>query len=167
MRIAFLLFTLCTLLLEASPRTNLEADRADYDGNKIRVEGAVCIRHEFGDIRCDKGVLLMKAGSEKRLDLDRILLYGAVEVVLQDGSVLTSDEADINCQTLEGVFTAAPPEKVTYLTRVEEDGQTVPVKTQSRAMRVQMKKQEGEKTQYVIHDVQAEGAVNIEYQHEK
>lgn len=158
-----------TTLLFAAPKTSIEADNADYDGKKIRMVGAVHIQHEFGNITCDKGVLLMKESSEKRVDPDRILLDGAVSVVLHDGSVLTSDEADINCETLEGVFTAIAPQKVVYITRVEEGDNAVPVKTMSRCMRVTMKKQagqEGQKAQYVVQDVQAEGAVNIEYQQE-
>jgi len=162
-----ILFVLCLSSLHAAPKTIIAADNADYDGKKIRMLGAVNIQHEFGDIHCDKGVLLMKEASEKRICPERILLYGAVNVVLQDGSVLTSEEADINCETLEGVFTSAAPMKVVYCTRVEENGKAVPVKTVSRSMRVTMKKVQSDDTkklEYVIHDIQAEGAVNIEYQ---
>jgi len=161
---AVVLFLLAVLPLEAASRTRIEADSADYDGKKIRMCGSVFLQHEFGTIRCTKGVMLMKEGSEKRIDPDRIMLHGAVEVVLQDGSVLHADEADINCNTLEGVFTAEAPNKVTYLTRVEEEGKACPVKTTSRAMRVVMKQQNQE---YVVQDLQAEGSVNIEYQQEK
>ena len=154
----------------AAEKTSIEADNADYDGKKIRMVGAVRINHEFGNITCDKGVLLMNDVSEKRLDPERIILEGSVRVVLHDGSILTSDEADINCYSLEGVFVATAPNKVVYVTRVEEGDKAVPVKTMSRSMRVTMKKQAGkagQKTQYVVDDVQADGAVNIEYQQEK
>lgn len=167
MRLA-LFFILFFMPLHA--RTSIQADSADYDGKQIRMAGAVHIEHEFGNLSCDKGVMLMKDAAQKRLDLDRILLYGAVEVVLHDGSILTSEEADINCDTLEGVFTSGDPEnKVVYITRVEEEGKAVPLKTMSRTMRVTMKKQagpDGKKAEYVVQDVQAEGAVNIEYQQE-
>ena len=149
--------------LEGANRTKIEADSADYDGKKIRMCGKVFLQHEFGNIRCEKAVMLMKEGSDKRIDPERILLYGNVQVGLRDGSVLHADEADINCMTLEGVFTAEAPNKVSYLTRIEEEGKSCPVKTTSRAMRVIMKR---ENKEYVIHDLQAEGAVNIEYQQE-
>ncbi len=161
------LLIVCALFvmpLYASAKTGIEANSADYDGKKISMAGSVYIQHEFGNIRCEKGVLLMKPASDKRFDPDRIMLSGAVEVTLHDGSILTSDDADIDCKTLEGVFTANAPQKVVYITRVEEEGNAVPVKTMSRAMRVVMKKEEGDKSSYVIQDIQAEGAVNIEYQ---
>lgn len=160
-----ILSVILALPLHAVNKTGIEANSADYNGKQISMAGSVYIQHEFGNIRCEKGVMLMKPTSEKRLDPDRIILSGAVEVVLHDGSVLTSDEADIDCKTLEGVFTAQAPQKVVYITRVEEEGNSVPVKTMSRAMRVIMKKeQNNEKSSYVIQDIQAEGAVNIEYQ---
>lgn len=159
-----LLFIVCVCSLQA--KTTMEADSADYDGKNIRMAGNVHIEHEFGTIDCLKGVVVMKEGSKMRFDPDRILLSGEVLVVLHDGSELRSDEADINCDTLEGVFTAEAPQKVEYVTRVEEAGKTVPVKTMSRAMRISMKKEEAT-SQYVVQDIQAEGAVNIEYQQEE
>ncbi|MCE5293510.1 MAG: hypothetical protein LLF94_02710 [Chlamydiales bacterium] len=165
MRLLLLFLLLCGSL---HAKTSIQADSADYDGKKIRMAGGVRIQHEFGNIACDKGVMLMKEAPEVRLDLDRIMLNGSIELILHDGSVLTAEEADINCKTLEGVFTATEPNKVIYLTRVEEDGQAIPVKTMSRSMRVTMKReQNGSGSQYVIQDVQALGAVNIEYQQEK
>ena len=156
-----LLFVFMIASLKAAPKMGLEADYADYDGKRIHMLGSVFIQHEFGDIRCDRGEMLMKDTPDKGLDPDRIKLYGSVEVILKDGSILTSDEADIACDTLIGIFTAEAPQKVVYITRVEDAGRTVPVKTMSRAMKVTMKR---ESTEYVIDDIQAEGAVNIEYQ---
>jgi lipopolysaccharide assembly outer membrane protein LptD (OstA) len=166
---------LCTVLLSVvstmpvyAGKQSLAADSVDYDGKKIQMMGAVNIQHEFGNICCDKGVLIMKEASAKRLDFDRILLHGHVNVVLHDGSILTAEEADINCETLEGVFSSSAPEKVVYSTRVEENGSFVPVKTVSRSMRVTVKRAaNSDKSEYIIHDIQAEGAVNIEYQIEK
>lgn len=155
-----LLMLLVCLPLTAANRTSLEAESVDYDGKKIRMAGAIKIAHEFGDLACNKGVILMKEG----MNPERILLYGDVVVVLKDGSILASEEADINCETLEGVFRSTSPQKVEYTTRVEEDKKAVPVKTMSRSMRVTMKK--GTKSEYVISDVQADGAVNIEYTQE-
>lgn len=156
--------------INAASKTSIETDNADYDGKQILMHGSVRINHEFGNLACDKGVLVVKEDGQSRLDPDRIFLYGAVRVVLHDGSILTSEEADINCHTLEGVFTATAPQKVVYITRVEEGDKAVPVTTMSRCMRVTMKKQSGQavgqKSQYVIQDVQAEGAVQIEYSQE-
>ena len=161
--ILLIIFLLLGNSLYADAVTQIEAQAADYDGKKIRLSGGVHIMHEFGEISCDRGVMLLTENMAKRATPGRILLYGAVEIKLHDGSILTSEEADINCQTLEGVFTAQAPQKVIYLTRLSEGDRTVPVKTISRAMRVHMKKSDGPKSEYIIRDVQAEGAVNIEY----
>lgn len=165
-----LAFFLLTLPAHATVKTSLETDNADYDGKQIRMVGTVRIQHEFGNLACDRGHILIKEKGQSRLDPERIFLNGSVKVVLHDGSVLTSEEADINCETLEGTFTAAAPKKVVYVTRVEEGDKAVPVTTMSRCMRVSLKKQaghtDGQKSKYVVEDVQAEGAVNIEYQQE-
>jgi len=160
--ILFLMLFLFFLPLEA---TEIEANKAEYDGDKIRLTGNVHIEHDFGEIHCDRGVMLMAKG-QKRYAPERILLNDNVHVKLKDGSILTSEEADIDCQTLVGLFTAKAPQKVEYLTLMLEGDKTFPVKATSRAMRVMMKKQEIPKSEYVIQDVQAEGAVNIEYQNE-
>lgn len=158
----FLFLLLLCLPLNA---TEIEANQADYDGDKIRLTGKVHIQHEFGEIFCDRGVMLMMKG-EKRFSPERILLNDNVEVKLKDGSILTSEQADIDCITLIGLFTATAPQKVEYLTLMLEGDKTFPVKATSRAMRVTMKKADTPKSEYVIQDVQAEGAVNIEYQNE-
>lgn len=153
-----LLFVLAYAPLLFGGRTSIEAENVDYDGKQIRMAGAIKVAHEFGDLACQKGVILMKG----RMNPERILLYGDVVAVLKDGSILTAEEADINCETLEGVFTATSPHKVEYTTRVEEG----PVKTMSRSMRVIMKKLPG-KSEYIVSDVEAAGSVNIEYQQEE
>lgn len=161
-------FVFLFLMVASMDATEIEANQADYDGNVIHLTGDVHIKHEFGEIFCQRGQLIM-AGNQKRMHPSRILLDENVKVKLKDGSVLTSDEADIDCNTLIGLFTATAPQKVSYLTLMQEGEKNCPVKATSRAMRVTMKKaldasNEGKKSEYIIQDVQAIGAVNIEYQ---
>lgn len=144
---------------------NVQADQIDYDTRKIRLAGAVWILHEFGEIRCEKGVLLFEETQTAKLAPRRILLEGSVQVTLQDGSTISSDEADIDCASLEAVFVSKSPAKVVYITRVVDDKVSVPVKATSQALRVLMKKSEGSKSEYVLADLQGEGAVRVEYQH--
>jgi len=158
----FLLFLWC-LPLQANVVNSLEADIVDYDSKKIRLNGHVHIVHQFGEIRCSKAVLLFDAEGQDKLSPSRILLDQDVSMVLKDGSLITSDEADIDCKTLVGVFVCTPPSKVSYLTRVVDHNEAVPVKATSRAMRILMKKTSGPKPEYVVADVQGEGAVSIEY----
>src|SRR5215469_10631509 len=99
------------LFLIASVLRTVEASNVDYDGKKIRLAGEVHIVHQFGEIRCEKGVLLFDEENPqaKKLSPTRIMLHGDVLIKLHDGSELEADEADINCKTLEGVFTANAP----------------------------------------------------------
>lgn len=148
----------------ASILKNIEASQIDYDTKKIRLSGAVYIVHEFGELRCEKGVLLFEEAQSTKLSPSRILLEGDVHITLQDGATIASDEADIDCKSLEAVFVCIPPKKVSYIMKIVEDAKTVPVKATSQALRVLMKKSDGPKSEYVIADLQGEGAVNIEYQ---
>ena len=145
--------------------SELKARDVGYDGRKIRLTGEVSIDHRLGLITCDKAELLMPEDSltGKSLTPERIFLQKGVKLVLKDGSTLTSDEAEINCLELTGVFTAVAPSRVVYTTFVEEEGKKLPVITSSRAMHVAMKKDE-KTSQYVLSDIQGEGAVCIQYQ---
>ena len=159
-------FFLTSFSLSAKEKNNtvsqIEANDVDYDGKKIRLAGAVRIEHSFGELYCQKAVVLLaQKDPEKRASPDRILLEGDVKVILRNGAHLTSQEADLDCNTLEAVFTATPPTKVVYVTAPTEGIQNTPMKASSRAMRVKMKKNES--SEYAISDLQGEDAVMIEY----
>ena len=156
--------------------SDVKAKDVRFDGKKIILTGDVIIEGRLGIIHCEKAELFLPDFSESSnsdknassatspaLSPERILLQNSVTFELTDGSRLTSDEADINCIDLEGVFSAKPPHKVVYVAYVEEEGVRVPVKTTSTIMRVKMKKDE-KSSAYVLSDVQGEGAVTIEYQ---
>ncbi len=145
--------------------TQLEANDVDYDGKKIRLAGAVRIDHSFGELLCHKAVILLKNTPEgKKMVPERILLDGEVEVHLRDGSTLTAGEADLDCSTLEAIFTAQLPVKVVYITSPEDGVKGIPMKASSRAMRVKMKKEgESGSSEYYLSDIQGEDSVTIEY----
>lgn len=159
-------FCAFSCLLIAAPMTQIEANDIDYDGKKICLRGKVKLNHQFGDIMCEKAILLLSENDteSKMTAPQRILLFGDVYVKLRDGSSITSEEADIHCPTLEGVFTSEPPQKVIYTTFMIDGKETIPVKASSRAMKVIMKKSDGPNSSYIVHDMQAEGSVIIEYQ---
>jgi len=145
--------------------SEIKAKDVDYDGKRITLKGDVKIEHRLGRLACNKATIFLlqaKDTEEKNLTPEYITLEGGVIAELKDGSILHSQLAEINCQTLEGVFTSPNPEKVTYIAQMKEGEKTVPVKTTSSAMRVRMKKKENE---YVFSDFQGEGSVSIEYQH--
>jgi lipopolysaccharide assembly outer membrane protein LptD (OstA) len=146
--------------------SEIKAKDVDYDGKRICLTGDVRIEHRFGKLVCDKAIIFLlqsKDDDEKSFTPEYITLEGNVKAELKDGSTLTSQLAEINCNTLEGVFTAANPEKVIYIANMQEGSKTVPVKTSSSAMRIRMKKKENS-SEYVFSDLQGEGSVSIEYQ---
>ena len=105
--LCFFLNAACAFADEAKVNS-LSAQSVDYDGNNIRLGGGVNIEHHFGMVSCEKAVISLKNVDESRktkvgFDPDRMLLHGNVKIQLRDGSHLLSDEADINCQDLEGI----------------------------------------------------------------
>lgn len=157
------------LLFSANSADNVSAIHArdvEYDGTKIRLAGDVFIENHLGQIFCDKATLQLPSGDEsmvKGLSPENIWLQGHVKIKLPDGASLTANEADINCIELEGLFTAIPPDKVIYITHMQDGKQRIPVKTSSNAMRLKLKRVE-DSSQYEISDVKGEGSVAIEYQ---
>ena len=151
--------------------SEIKADDIDYNGKKICLAGSVRIDHHLGMLHCDKAELVLldghkevkNAGPAPTSAPERIILQHNVQLEMKNGSSLVADHADINCLELEGVFTAALPHKVVYTTYLEEEGKRVPVITSSQTMRIKMKKDE-KTAQYVLSDIQGEGAVTIEYQ---
>lgn len=163
------LFFSPSMLLSNSSSDDVSAVHArdvEYDGTKIRLAGDVFIENHLGQIFCDKATLQLPSGDQsmaKGLSPENIWLQGHVKIKLPDGASLTSNEADINCIELEGLFTATPPDKVIYITYMQDGKQKIPVKTSSNAMRLKLKKVE-DSSQYEVSDVKGEGSVAIEYQ---
>jgi len=149
------------------PLKEIKASTVDYDGKRVHLAGAVEIHHRFGKLFCNKAIILLSQNSseQKQMIASQILLFGNVKVYLQDGTILLSDEADINCKTLEGLFRSKEPSKVMYSTFLHDAGKKIPMKATAKAMRVKMKKvEEAGSTEYVFTDIHGEDAVSIEYQ---
>lgn len=144
------------------------ADDIDFNGKKMYLTGNVRLTHTFGSLWCDRATLFLAKehmGDLKHSMPEKILLEDHVKVVMKDASVLTADYAEIYCETQEALFTAKAPNKVEYKTTVAEDeGKRVPIKTTAERIRLKLKK---EKSEYVIEDLQGEGAVCIEYQNQE
>jgi len=94
----------------------------------------------------------------KTLSPERIFLQKDVKFILKRCSTLTSDEANIDCLELSGVFTSVAPNRVVYTTFIGEDDKKLPVTTSSMLMNIKMKKDE-KLSQYVLSDVKCEGSV--------
>jgi hypothetical protein len=149
--------------------SEIRAKDVAYDSRQIQLIGEVFIDHQFGTIVCDKATIQLapsKDATAKNIMPEKIFLSGHVQAKLKDGSELSSEEAEIDCSTLEGYFRSKAPNKVVYTMVVVEGDTKAPIKTTCEAMRAKMKKTEhGEG--YVFSEVKGEGSVVIEYQPQK
>ena len=165
--------------LSLTPVTKLVADDVDYDCKRMILAGSVFLDHAFGTIACDKAVLIFAQEQENGTDQavaamptggfsPKILeLHGNVFIALKDGTTLSSDDAEIQCATMEGVFTSNKPNKVYYTTSVQEGTAASKLRAESQAIRLKMTKVGGDNPQYAFTDMQSEGAMNIEYEIQK
>ena len=55
----------CLMASEPLPELLIDADRVDYDGNKVILEGNVYVEHELGEVSCDTGVLIQRTTEPK------------------------------------------------------------------------------------------------------
>lgn len=144
------------------PLQNIEADSIDYSGKTITLIGNVQLIHNLGNLQCDRGILYLSAAKEanQEIPIDTIFLQGNVHIRYSDGSDLTCDEADINCQTLEGIFTANPPSKVVYSSFAQEKDHKIPIRASGKILKGSIiKSPQG----YTLSSLKGEGAVAIEY----
>ena len=177
MRYMILLCVLCVAAAvgaeEATPVMKLRAEDVNFDGKQVHLAGSVYVEHTFGKLECEKAVLILEEKQQVGSAIargfypTRILLEGAVQVELHDGSSLTADDADIDCAKLEGVFTSDLSRKVVYISYVQEGFWRSKVKAESRALRLKMKRGEGKNPLYTFTDLHSEEAVHIEYESQK
>ncbi|HXF28609.1 MAG TPA: hypothetical protein VN457_02060 [Chlamydiales bacterium] len=141
----------------------VKAYKVEYDGNNVFLSKDVSIMHDFGSIYCDEAKILLEEdlddNKNKGIVAEKIFLHGNVCIDTKDGSHITSDDAEIDCKTGQARFTAIEPNCVTSRARLNDGA--APVKTTAKAMRITLKKVND---QYILSDVQGEGAVQIEYQ---
>jgi hypothetical protein len=144
------------------PVHQVEAEKVDYGSNKLVLVGNVKVIHDLGIIHCQEATLLF-SGEKKEGDAlfaDRILLHNDVSIDFSSGSKLTSDEADIDCKTLEASFASHSPHRVVYITHAVEEGVEIPVKATSKTLKAKIIKTS---SGYSLSNLQGEGAVSIEY----
>ena len=147
--------------------SSLEANSVDFDGDQIRLGTNVHIEHTFGKIRCDKACIMLEEQLPSKKKVPRtIFLEGNVQIDLKNDSSIVSDKAEIDCKTLQGIFTVTDSEKVIYTTQSNDKGAATLMRTTSKSLQVTMKKvaEEGRKAVYSIQDIQGQDADRIEYQ---
>jgi lipopolysaccharide assembly outer membrane protein LptD (OstA) len=130
----------------------VKADTVDYNADSLHAKGQVMIQNEFGKVTCNDAVLLKDA---KNTTPEKIFLKEQVFVVMQDGSTIEADSAELDCSTLEGVFRATLPNQVIATTMRDE-----PMKTTAQDVWIKLKKEQGK---FVVTDMKGTGTVTVEY----
>lgn len=166
-----LLFTLVSIAqplagsgIPALPLDLVEAEHVDFDEKIIHLVGHVKVAHEVGLLQCDEATLLLphEKQATEQTAVQEILLKGNVLVQFTDGSSLTADDGEIDCQALKGTFFCHPPNKVVYTGFSGDGDEKIPVRATGRALHANITKTpQG----YTLTSLRGEGAVNIEYLH--
>lgn len=180
MRCLFLIALLCVSSLYVSglmAKDDITARRIHYNGTQILLEGDVCMHIRMGEVKCQKATIFLQPDTPKEeasqqakntllplknINAQKILLHEKVYLKLSDGATLEADDADINCLSCIGIFTAQTPQQVVYTRYLEEEGKKTPIRTKSDSLHITMKKAE-QGAGYSISDVQGDGLVSIEY----
>jgi len=150
------------------PVHRIEAEKVRTEDKKIILEGSVVAVLDLGTVTCGKAVVLMDESSkhEKKEDFSRLIeMEQHVIVNFTDGSLLSADRGTIDCMKREGIFWGSDTEKVIYETSLaEEEVDKSRMRASSNCLRgVLVKTESGWK----LEDLNAEGAVCIEYRPEK
>ena len=157
-----------------TPLMKVSADCMNYDGKKVLMVGHVFLEHTFGVLQCDKALLLLTQACLPKIDASqeqmppkkfspvRIQMEGSVYIVLRDKSTLSSDEADIDCTTLEGIFTAKAPNKVKYTAFMPSGSSQSKVTCLSPQLHIKMTKMGEKNPEYICTDLQGKDGVHIE-----
>ena len=143
------------------PIHNIEAEHIDFNEKTIHLVGNVKVAHEFGLIKCQEATLFLRQEKkeEETHPVERILLKTDVSIDISHGHTLISDEGDIDCTTLVGLFLAEPGRFVTYISSSTNGPLKTPLKATSKALKGKITKtSQG----YELSSLQGEGAVHIE-----
>ena len=165
----FLYWTVCIFALDVHslPVHRIEAEKVRTEDKKIMLEGSVVAVLDLGTVTCGKATVVMDESSkrEKTEDFSRLIeMEKHVLINFTDGSLLSADRGTIDCIKKEGVFWGSDQEKVIYETPHVEGSEKSRMRASSNCLKgVLVKTESGWK----LDDLNAEGAVRIEYQPEK
>ncbi len=165
MKLPLSLFILLPLSLQAIipflPVQNIEAEQVSFDEQSVRLKTNVRVVHEIGILTCQESRLVLDQHSKQEgFVVRKIFLQKDVKIKFTDGSSLSCDEGEIDCETFDTVFRASPPNKVIYSTFTGPGQEVVPIKASSRVLRATISKTD---QGHALKSLKGEGAVNIEY----
>ena len=171
--LCFLFLFLCGVMpafsldVHSLPLHRIEAEKVRTEEKKILLEGSVVAVLDLGTMTCGKAIVTMNETSkrEKKEDLTRLLdMEQHVEVRFTDGGFLSADHGIVDCVKSEGVFWGSDTEKGIYETALVEKGKKSLMRASSHCLRGRLVKTEAG---WTLDDLNAEGAVCIEYRPEE
>jgi len=145
----------------------INADRADYNGNKVVLTGNVYVEHEFGELSCDMGVFIQNNSSARR-PFSFLRLVDHVNLRMWDGGLLRCARADFDYNTLSGTFSGSQAQQyVTYVDSYsDKNGENMPLVLKGRRMTVKLDENlsDAHKTfRHRLVNVVVEEQVTVEY----
>ena len=153
--------------VHALPVHSIEAEKVRTEDKKIILEGSVVAVFDLGTATCGRAVVLMDdlEKHEKKEDLSRLIeMEQHVVVTFTDGSFLSADHGSIDCIKREGTFWGSDTEKAVYETSLADRSERSRMRASGHCLHgVLVKTDSG----WTLDDLNAEGAVRIEYRPEK
>jgi len=165
MKLLFTLLFFLPLPLQAIipflPVQHIAAEQVSFDEQSVRLKTNVRVVHEIGVLTCqDSRLILDQNAKQEGFAVRKIFLHKDVHIEFTNGSSLSCDEGEIDCETFDTVFRSTPPRKVIYSTFTGSGKDLLPIKATSRVLRATIGKTEQGHT---LKSLKGEGAVNIEY----
>lgn len=144
------------------PIHRIEAEKVHSEAKKIILEESVLAVLDMGTVTCGKAIIFIEetANREKKDMLSRFIeMEKQVLVKFSDGSILSADRGRIDCMKREGVFWGSDTEKVVYERSLSEES-GARMRASGYSLHGMLVKTDAG---WMLDDVNAEGAVCIEY----
>ena len=159
--IASLVLMAASTLGAAEEPLRVNALYADYENNELLLSGEVFIEHCFGSITSDQAIAPYEPGKKS----SKLILEDHVLITLKNGGSLKCGHAELNADTMLGLFRSNPTCKSVHYHGLtgSSEGKLLPLDLRSAWMQLQLAKLYG---QQVVDRVDAHGNVVIRYDNE-
>lgn len=140
-----LFLSCCSIALEAATQeeeaVTIDSELADYNGEKIILQGNVVIEHMLGTISANN--ITLHTSKKKEIGPFGLLqMHDCVKMVFKDGEQLSCGKAELDFQDLTGNFSGNDNQE--YVTYIEnnvikrEDSSLIPLTVKSRCMSIRL-----------------------------
>lgn len=148
----------------------IDSELADYDGDKISLQGNVVVEHALGVFSANQMILTSDAGKEKG-SLDLLLMNDHVKLDFKDGGQLSCAKANLDYRSLTGTFLSNDQQEDVVYTencggKKHDASLDVPLVLKSRRMNVKLAPGSGGATGFsknAISEMTADDHVQVVY----